>query len=262
MPEWMRGKKLPAAAAKHGEAVKPSIPTPVPEAKSSTSDSESVSCSTPRSVQVQPATSKLPSERGPRSLDFTAVCAGSGSPPAAINKPAADSLIPESLKEALSDEEIIEAVDSFFGGGTSSSDLPEESSSPRLGSYESWFAEGQANSKIGMSLEAIECFRKALAFVNRSLQSEQYLQCCTSLGTCYLEHGEGQEAIEWFKRALQCRDLDMERILAIRYEIARGWELMGNFSKARLELEWIAEANPNYRNVEQKIRQLTRPQGD
>jgi tetratricopeptide (TPR) repeat protein len=256
MPDWMQANHLPAAAAEPGGKVRPFVKPFTPEAKSSTSVRDSGSFSTPRSVQAPPATLKPRDTWGPRSLDFASASAESSSSPTSVDKPDLGPLAPESLREALSDEEIIEAVDSFFGVGGSSSTKLDDSSAPRVGSYESWFAEGQAKYEIGMNQEAIDCFLNALAFVNRFCQSERYMQCCVSLGSCYLQRGEGQEAIEWFKRVLQSKDLDMERILAIRYEIARGWELMGNFLQARQELEWIAQSSPNYRDVEQKIKKM------
>lgn len=220
--------------------------------------SENVETFVPRSVRPpaagpQPTKSAVESSAitGPRSLDWAKAQVASTKPPEPDLAGASATSPVELLKEALSEEGINQAVDSFFKGASEPPSQAEQSSG-----FDSLFAMGQAQHDMGLHREAIQAFHRALSQVVRFPHSDKFVQCCTYLGLCYLQLGEAQAALPWFQRPFEGKGLDAQQTIALKYEMVRAYEMLGELAQARRELEWIVQVDAGFRDVRQKLKQM------
>ncbi|MDD2850428.1 MAG: tetratricopeptide repeat protein [Desulfuromonadaceae bacterium] len=111
---------------------------------------------------------------------------------------------------------------------------------------QSHFDLGQAFKEMGLYDEAINEFRQA------SLDQSRRVECLILQCACLRERGDSDKAITMLKALLQ-PGLSDEEGCAVRYELASGYEAVGDKEAARALLNEINAINPSFRDVSSRF---------
>jgi tetratricopeptide (TPR) repeat protein len=122
--------------------------------------------------------------------------------------------------------------------------------------YETHYNLGLAYKDMDLFDEAIEQFQMAFRFSIHDKVNESHIQCCHMLGVCFKQKSMPKVAVMWFKRGLELPNSSENEYQALRYEIGLCYEEMGEREKALDLFMEVYGINVNYRNVNEKIRQL------
>ncbi len=106
---------------------------------------------------------------------------------------------------------------------------------------------GIAYKEMGLLAEAIGEFQIA------SRDPAFRLEACSMIGVCYTEQGLHEEAVAWYRKALEIEGLTPEARLAILYDLASALEASGDQVEASRVFGEIASADPGYRDVLQRV---------
>jgi pilus assembly protein FimV len=115
---------------------------------------------------------------------------------------------------------------------------------------------GIAYREMGLLEEAISEFQKVAQAGDRGRQFKYTMQCCTLLGLTFMEKGQPEIAAFWYERALQTQGLDVESILALRYDLGLAQELAGQADAALKSYQQVYAVNIDYRDVGERIASL------
>ena len=102
--------------------------------------------------------------------------------------------------------------------------------------------------EMGLLEQAVESFRVAARDPALGLRAMEMI------GRCYLDQGRFDDAIEEFERALTDEALDAEARLGLHYEIGVAHQAAGRMSEALATFESIHAEQPDFPDVESKIR--------
>jgi tetratricopeptide (TPR) repeat protein len=115
---------------------------------------------------------------------------------------------------------------------------------------------GIAYREMGLLEEAISEFQKVAQAHDRGREFKDIMQCCTLLGLAFMEKGQPEIAAFWYERALRTPGLDMESILALRYDLGLAQELGGQADAALKSFQQVYAVNIDYRDVGERIASL------
>ncbi len=111
---------------------------------------------------------------------------------------------------------------------------------------QSHFDLGQAFKEMGLYDEAINEFRQA------SQDASRRVECLIMQCACLRERGELEKAIT-ILRSLLKPGLNEEESCAVKYELATGYEAIGNKEEAAILLNEINTANPGFRDINSRL---------
>jgi tetratricopeptide (TPR) repeat protein len=111
---------------------------------------------------------------------------------------------------------------------------------------------GIAYKEMALIDEAVAEFDLALRHSNGVRKAD----CLTMLGTCALEKGNVQDAIEWFKSGLSEPELTAEAKRALAFELASAYESVGQMGLALEQYQDVERVEPGFRDVEARIVRL------
>ena len=134
-------------------------------------------------------------------------------------------------------------------------DRPEPDKTPRtekpaLTSSES-YERGLTLRKAGVFDLAVKEFGQAAADPRYALKA--YAQ----MGLCHKFSGRYEEAVAAFRKALQSPQHTSKETVQILYVLGRTLESLRRPNEALEAYRWIRREDPNYRDVEQRIQQLS-----
>jgi len=160
------------------------------------------------------------------------------------------------LEEELAEEEAM--VDEATGRGQEEAELEEVFREFQKGVAEQLSEEdsdthfnlGIAYKEMGLLPEAIREFQIS------SRDQTFFVESCSMIAVCYLEQGMADQAAEWYRKALAAPTLNRDTALALRYDLAAALEMAGDPAQATEVYGEIRTADPAYRDVAQRIRQL------
>jgi tetratricopeptide (TPR) repeat protein len=115
--------------------------------------------------------------------------------------------------------------------------------------FETHYSLGIAYKEMGLYDEAIKSFQVA------ALSSVRKVDCMTMQGLCLRDQGNFAAAEEAFTRVLKISAAPAE-LLCARYELAELDQQKGNASEALRLFREVANTDPEYREVKQKIAAL------
>ncbi len=119
-----------------------------------------------------------------------------------------------------------------------------------VGDFRTHYDLGIAYKEMGLSDEALAEFRIA------SGTPELYREACSMLGLCYWDRGETEEAIRWYRAALDAPGGEETPLSGLRYDLADRLEQTGDFRGAYdLFVQLLAE-DPGYRDVNRRVAAL------
>jgi tetratricopeptide (TPR) repeat protein len=145
-------------------------------------------------------------------------------------------LVPQLQEQSL--EEIVEG----FKKGVAET-LSEED-------YETHYNLGIAYREMGLLDEAIGEFQLAA-------KAPGYLvDCCSLLGSCFLEKGFPDLAIKWYERGLEAPQVSENESLGLLYELGNLYLITGDKEVAHSTFAEIYGINSNYRDIVAKLEEL------
>jgi tetratricopeptide (TPR) repeat protein len=112
------------------------------------------------------------------------------------------------------------------------------------------YERGLALRKAGLFTEAIKEFEQAAA--SRIYALKAYAQ----IGLCHKSTARHENAIAAFRNALKCQGSAKETV-QILYVLGRTLETLGRTEETLEAYRWIRREDPEYRDVAQRIRQLS-----
>lgn len=122
--------------------------------------------------------------------------------------------------------------------------------SVEVGDFQTHYDLGIAYKEMGLSDAALEEFRIA------SGAPELYREACSMLGLCYWDRGETQEALQWYRAALEAPGGEEVRLSGLRYDLADRLEQTGDVRGAYDLLAQILREEPGYRDVDRRVAAL------
>ena len=105
--------------------------------------------------------------------------------------------------------------------------------------------------KAGLFKEAVQEFE--LAAANRSYALKAYAQ----IGLCHKSKGRHEDAVTAFRKALQSSPASTKETVQILYVLGRTLEMLGRVEETLEAYRWIRREDPDYRDVAQRIRELS-----
>ncbi|MEZ4598935.1 MAG: tetratricopeptide repeat protein [Syntrophotaleaceae bacterium] len=114
---------------------------------------------------------------------------------------------------------------------------------------------GIAYKEMGLLDDAIEQFEKAM------LDPGRRVDCLTLKGVCLVQKGEFEKAVEAFKAGLALDDLKNEERTCFHYELGILYQSWQRPLEALESFQCVAEAEPFFRDVESRIKDLRKELG-
>jgi tetratricopeptide (TPR) repeat protein len=114
-----------------------------------------------------------------------------------------------------------------------------------------WYERGLALRKAGLFKQAIEQFDKA------GKDQAYALKAHAQIGLCWKSSGRYEDAILAFRRALQAPASSVKETVQILYVLGRTLESLRRISEALEAYRWIRREDPEYRDVTQRIQQIS-----
>jgi tetratricopeptide (TPR) repeat protein len=100
---------------------------------------------------------------------------------------------------------------------------------------------------MGLLDDAMGEFRAAMG------DDARRLDCLQMLGLCSLERECGEEAVAHFQQALALDGLGDDQLLALRFELGRAFEHVGEVAQAREAWEAVVAANASFCDVAERL---------
>jgi len=122
--------------------------------------------------------------------------------------------------------------------------------SVEAGDFQTHYDLGIAYKEMGLLDAALDEFRIA------SGAPELYREACSMLGLCYWDRGETEEAIRWYRTALDAPGGDEIRLSGLRYDLAEKLEQTGDARGAYDLLAQVFREEPGYRDVNRRVAAL------
>jgi pilus assembly protein FimV len=113
------------------------------------------------------------------------------------------------------------------------------------GDHEAHYDLGIAYREMGLLGDAVSEFEAAMASPARKID------CLHMLGLCTLERGGSADAARYFEQALAAPEATPEQQLAVRFELGRAFDALGDRIRARAAFEAVAAVDPTFCNVEE-----------
>jgi tetratricopeptide (TPR) repeat protein len=99
-------------------------------------------------------------------------------------------------------------------------------------------------------------FDEAIREFEIAVQDQQlFLEACSLLGLCWMDKGNPQQAIEWFRRGLTGKS-SSENAQGLLYYLGTAFEQAGDLEGARSSFAELLQLDPEFRDVQKKAREL------
>jgi tetratricopeptide (TPR) repeat protein len=103
---------------------------------------------------------------------------------------------------------------------------------------------------MGLLGDALSEFRAAMKHPARRID------CLHMMGLCTLDQGQAGAAVQHFEEALAAKEVTPEQLLAVRFELGRAFEALGDRVRARSAFEAVAAIDPSFCNVEEFLERV------
>jgi tetratricopeptide (TPR) repeat protein len=113
------------------------------------------------------------------------------------------------------------------------------------------YERGLALRKAGLFEQSIEEFEEAAT--DRTYVLKAYAQ----IGLCHKSRARYEEAVVAFRKALKSPHASTKETVQILYVLGRTLESLGRIAETLEAYRWIRREDPDYRDVEQRIKQLS-----
>ncbi|NOZ79234.1 MAG: tetratricopeptide repeat protein [Acidobacteria bacterium] len=162
----------------------------------------------------------------------------------------------QELEAELAEEEAL--VEAATGEGQDEALLDEVFKEFRKGVAEQLSEEdSDTHFNLGIAYKEMGLFPEAIGeFEIASKDPKFYLECCSMIAVCYVEQGLFDQAVSWYRRALDIEDLPKAAQLALMYDLATVLESAGDDIQAIDLYSQVAEMDPEYRDISSRLQDL------
>ncbi len=115
---------------------------------------------------------------------------------------------------------------------------------------------GIAYREMGLLDEAIGEFQKVAKAVQKGKPFQYSMNCATLLALSFMDKGEPKISALWYQRALDMPGLDLEAVMALRYDLALALDMAGEADAALDSFRQVYAMNIDYRDVADRIATL------
>ena len=113
---------------------------------------------------------------------------------------------------------------------------------------------------LGIAYREMELFDYAITeFEMASESSFIRFDCCIMLGTCYMERGDYDKSIEYFKKAAGIRGLSDERLARLNFNLGLAYEASGMIREALDTFRQALSLDRSLSEAQEKIEKLQTP---
>ncbi len=113
------------------------------------------------------------------------------------------------------------------------------------------YERGLALRKAGLFKQAVHEFEQASADRTYALKAH------AQIGLCHKSRGQYEEAVVSFRNALKSSQASTKETVQILYVLGRTLEMLGRTAETLEVYRWIRREDPDYRDVESRIQQLS-----
>ncbi|MGE4606377.1 MAG: tetratricopeptide repeat protein, partial [Myxococcota bacterium] len=121
------------------------------------------------------------------------------------------------------------------------------------GDYEAHYDLGIAYREMGLLDDAMSEFQAAMGNPSRRLG------CLHLLGLCALDAGQPDDAIAHLQLAIDTDDLASEQVSALRFDLGRCFEQIGDIEAAKTEYQAVQAENPQFSDVGSRLEGIGNP---
>ena len=155
-----------------------------------------------------------------------------------------------------SEGRIAETEVDFSSAGGAGSALPsgekEELSPPTQ--------DGEMHYHLGIAYREMELFDYAITeFEMASEDPSIRFDCQIMLGTCYLERGDYDKSINYFRKASEIRGLSNEKLARLHFNLGLAYEASGMISEALDTFRAVLKLDRSFADAQEKIQKLKNP---
>ena len=118
------------------------------------------------------------------------------------------------------------------------------------GDFRTHYDLGIAYKEMGLVEDAIAEFRIA------SGTPELYREACSMIGLCQWERGETDDAVRWYRAAIDAPGAEEVPLSGLRYDLAAMLEQLGDVRGAYELLAQVLADEPGYRDVDRRVASL------
>lgn len=119
--------------------------------------------------------------------------------------------------------------------------------------------DSQSHYDLGVAYKEMGLYEDAVReFAVAARDKKRECVCETMIGLLHVDHGDLDKAIEAFRRGLEAPVRAREHETAVCFELAAAYEAKGNFAEALAHFEKVAAREPNFRDVQERIRRLSK----
>lgn len=110
----------------------------------------------------------------------------------------------------------------------------------------------------GLTLRKAGLFKSAIEELEQAARDRAYaLKAYAQIGLCYKSSGRYEEAVQAFRNALKSPQASRKETVQILYVLGRTLESLGRIAETLEAYRWIRREDPDYRDVENRIMQLS-----
>ncbi len=118
--------------------------------------------------------------------------------------------------------------------------------------YETHYNLGIAYKEMGMLDEALNEFGLAAKDPARTLD------CASMLGLCFIEKGDYDKAVEYFKAGLEVGGHQPEEYAGLKYDLATAYELNGDLVSAQSVVDALVKEGGDFRDAKDRLKRLNK----
>ena len=119
--------------------------------------------------------------------------------------------------------------------------------------------DSQSHYDLGVAYKEMGLYEDAVReFAVAARDKKRECVCETMIGLLHIDHGDLDKAIDAFKRGLEAPVRARDHETAVCFELAAAYEAKGNFAEALAHFQKVAAREPNFRDVQERIRRLSK----
>ena len=110
---------------------------------------------------------------------------------------------------------------------------------------------------LGIAYKEMELFDYAISeFEQASASSSMKFDCYIMLGNCYMEKGDYNKSIEYYKRSSEIQGLSKEKLARLHFNLGLAYEGNGMVSEAIDTFNLVLKLDRSFAEAEEKIKKL------
>ncbi len=110
---------------------------------------------------------------------------------------------------------------------------------------------------LGIAYKEMELFDYAISEFETAAQNPpMQFDCYIMLGSCYMEKGDFEKSIEYYKKASQIQGLSKDKLARLNYHLGLAYEANGMLTEAIDTFSLVLKLDQSFSEAEEKIKKL------